>query len=153
MFLLVLVAHGFLEASGLGNMPGATFTGAPIVDALSTDPGQGGCAESVPGRGSREGGAGVVPGASVSTNFGYMGMWHVTTKLILPTKCICERQSGVEEAKGVPHKARGWGKLMFPAELLGMARKPEWGLACGDPREWYRRVDEATRYSANAPTD
>ncbi|KAG0693575.1 hypothetical protein GWK47_000282 [Chionoecetes opilio] len=49
--------------SGLGNMPGATLTGAPIVDALSTDPGHGGCAEGVPGRGFREGGAGVVPGA------------------------------------------------------------------------------------------
>ncbi|KAG0719297.1 Peptidyl-prolyl cis-trans isomerase FKBP8 [Chionoecetes opilio] len=57
MFLLVLVAHGFLEASGLGDVPGA------IDDALSTDPGHGVCAEGVPGRGSHEGGASVVPEA------------------------------------------------------------------------------------------
>ncbi|KAG0717829.1 hypothetical protein GWK47_053653 [Chionoecetes opilio] len=30
MFLRVLVAHGFLEANGLGNMPGATFTGSGL---------------------------------------------------------------------------------------------------------------------------
>ncbi|KAG0710539.1 Rab3 GTPase-activating protein non-catalytic subunit [Chionoecetes opilio] len=53
----------YTEVSGLGNMPGATFTGAPIDDALSTDPEHRGCAEGVPGRGSREGGAGVAPGA------------------------------------------------------------------------------------------
>ncbi|KAG0715136.1 Mediator of RNA polymerase II transcription subunit 21 [Chionoecetes opilio] len=64
MFLLFPAAHGLPATDGLGDNTGATLTGAPTRDTLSTAPVPGVCAEGVADRSSDEGGAVHVPEAA-----------------------------------------------------------------------------------------
>ena len=57
---------------------------------------------------------GLLSAYSTNVNYGYIGMWHVTQKLILLVRLSLKgiiRRGGDQEGA---HKVRGWGKSVFP---------------------------------------
>ena len=57
---------------------------------------------------------GLLPPYPTNINSGYIGMWHITQKLILLVGLFLKGITWDGEGQGGAHKVRGWGKLMLP---------------------------------------